>query len=358
MIEYLLNIARASLNLLNTASPWIVVSYLIAGALHDIVPVEKLHKHLGNKSFTALFKVMVSGFVLPICSCGTVPLGVGMYYAGAYIGPVLCFMTSTPIINPIALILSYGLLGKELTLIYCLIGIFLPMLIGWIANETAGSELYCPQAYAPPDGALGDTMRDDRSILEKLKSGFLWMVNDFALVISKYVITGMLMAGFIMVTFPSTIIQRYLGDPSALSLFNIALLATVMYVCAIGHIPFIAALIAAGASPGSAITFFGRGRVDQYRRASQHLSHDREAFRNYLRRIGEYFCYGLGIYRQFDSAPELSASDSDRSDRLFHSERQSLDGDFPGADPVSLFGNHFSFFLCFALLQVCESKRG
>ncbi len=259
MIEYLLNIARASLNLLNTASPWIVVSYLIAGALHDIVPVEKLHKHLGNKSFTALFKVMVSGFVLPICSCGTVPLGVGMYYAGAYIGPVLCFMTSTPIINPIALILSYGLLGKELTLIYCLIGIFLPMLIGWIANETAGSELYCPQAYAPPDGALGDTMRDDRSILEKLKSGFLWMVNDFALVISKYVITGMLMAGFIMVTFPSTIIQRYLGDPSALSLFNIALLATVMYVCAIGHIPFIAALIAAGASPGSAITFLVAG---------------------------------------------------------------------------------------------------
>lgn len=257
MREYLWNILRVSFNLLNTASSWIVISYLIAAILHDLIPVEKLHHHLGNKSFSALMKVTLSGFVLPICSCGTVPLGISMYYSGAYIGPVLCFMTSTPVINPIALILSYGLLGKELTAIYFVIGLVFPMLIGWIANKTAGNELYYPQAYSQ-DVEMSERV-DTRSIAEKIKSGFVWMVNDFALVISKYVVTGMFVAGFIMVTFPSSVIQKYLGNPSALSLFNVAILATVMYVCAVGHIPFIAALIAAGASPGSAVTFLIAG---------------------------------------------------------------------------------------------------
>lgn len=259
MVAYLTDIGRASFNLLNMASAWIVISYLIAGALHDIIPVEKLHRHLGNKSFSALFKVTVSGVMLPICSCGTVPLGIGMYYAGAYVGPVLCFMTATPIINPIALILSYGLLGKKLTVIYFIIGIFFPILVGWIANMTSGEELYYSPAYDAGNNVIPKISQDDRKIGERLRSGFLWMINDFALVISKYVVTGMVIAGFIMVTFPSSTIQKYLGDPSALSLINIAVLSTVMYVCAVGHIPFIAALIAAGASPGSAVTFLIAG---------------------------------------------------------------------------------------------------
>lgn len=259
MAQYLFDIGRASFNLINTASAWIVISYIIAGALHDLIPVEKLHKHLGNKSFLALFKVMVSGVILPICSCGTVPLGIGMYYAGAYVGPVLCFMTATPVINPIALILSYGLLGKKITLIYFIIGITFPIFIGWIANMTSGKELFYAPAYNDGGGFKSDMPEDKRSTWEKLRAGFSWMVNDFALVISKYVVTGMLMAGFIMVSFPSSMIQEYLGNPSALSLINIAVLATVMYVCAVGHIPFIAALIAAGASPGSAVTFLIAG---------------------------------------------------------------------------------------------------
>ncbi|MCS4465357.1 permease [Clostridium botulinum] len=40
--------------------------------------------------------------LLPICSCGVIPLGLSLYYSGAYLGPTLAFIASTPIINPIA----------------------------------------------------------------------------------------------------------------------------------------------------------------------------------------------------------------------------------------------------------------
>jgi hypothetical protein len=58
---------------------------------------------------------------------------------------------------------------------------------------------------------------------------------------------------------PQGAIQRYLGDPGMVSLLGITVVAALMYVCAVGHIPFIAAIVASGAAPGVAITFLTAG---------------------------------------------------------------------------------------------------
>ena len=69
----------------------------------------------------------------------------------------------------------------------------------------------------------------------------------------------MLIAGLIFNVFPQSAIQTYLGNPGFVSLFGITVVAAFMYVCAVGHIPFIAALVASGAAPGVAITFLMAG---------------------------------------------------------------------------------------------------
>ena len=81
----------------------------------------------------------------------------------------------------------------------------------------------------------------------------------FRSTVSKYAATGMLAAAFIFNVIPSTAVQNYLGNPGFISLLGITAVAAMMYVCAVGHIPFIAALIAAGAAPGVAITFLMAG---------------------------------------------------------------------------------------------------
>jgi hypothetical protein len=58
---------------------------------------------------------------------------------------------------------------------------------------------------------------------------------------------------------PPQYIQRYLGDPGMISIIGVAVLGAIMYVCAVGHIPLIAALVASGAAPGVAITFLMTG---------------------------------------------------------------------------------------------------
>ena len=140
---FLEKIIVSTWNMLNSSSPWIIFSFLVAGLLHEFLKPEKIQKTaIGSGKISGVFWTTISGMFIPICSCGTIPLGISMYYSGAYLGPTLAFMTSTPMINPIALLLAYGLLGKEIATIYLITGFVAPMVIGMIANKFAGNELH------------------------------------------------------------------------------------------------------------------------------------------------------------------------------------------------------------------------
>lgn len=257
ILDAIRNTVISAISILNGASGWLVISFILAGLLHNLITPKQFQKSLGNKKLSSIFKSTVSGMFLPICSCGVIPIGISMYYSGVYLGPVLAFMTSTPVINPIAVILSLGLLGPNITIIYVISGFVVPFIVGVLGN-VFGKEEVCI-AQEDDEYVAIELEEEKKSFIENLIDGLKWSFGELALTISKYVVMGMLVAGFITTIFPTSIIQRYLGNPGVLSLGSVAILACVMYVCAVGHIPFIAALVASGASPGVAITFLIAG---------------------------------------------------------------------------------------------------
>ncbi|HAL29154.1 MAG TPA: hypothetical protein DCP20_00340 [Coriobacteriia bacterium] len=246
-----------ALDLLNGAAVWLVASFVLAGAIHEFVSPAKFQRLLGSTKLSALLRATVSGMLLPLCSCGVVPLGLSLYYSGAYLGPTLAFMAATPIINPAAFILAYGLLGPKLATAYLACGFLLPMLIGWIANRAGGAELHRPGPAF--QGVAAAEAADRQPLSRRLASGIVWGFTDLGVMVSRYVVLGMLIAGLIFAVVPASIVQGYLGDPGVISIFGAAVLGAMMYVCAVGHIPFVAALVAAGAAPGLALTFLLSG---------------------------------------------------------------------------------------------------
>ncbi len=251
-------ILASSVEFLNTSSDWLILSFLLAGLLHHILSPDRLQEMLGNKRVATLGKAIASGLLLPICSCGVIPLGLGLYFSGAYLGPALAFMVSCPIINPAAVIMAFGLLGPQLALCYLVTGLVAAFAIGMFGNALAGRELQAPgMEHQGERVSLEDA--DPVSLSSKLLSGLQWGFADLGVQVSKYVVPGMLLAGLITTIVPSSWIQHYLGNPGLLSIGGIALIGAVMYVCAVGHIPFIAALVASGAAPGVAVTFLMTG---------------------------------------------------------------------------------------------------
>ncbi len=239
------------------AAPWLLVSYLLAGVMHEFVSPERLQRHLGNTRVSSLVKATLSGMILPVCSCGAIPLGLSLYYSGAYLGPALAFMVASPMINPAAILLAYGLLGPQIATIYVAGGLVIPILVGLAANRWGGSQLHLERAGEGSRVRLSP--RSPATVAERLEAGLRYGFGDLGLVVSRYVVIGAVSAGVLFALMPREMIDLYLGDPGLISLLGVSVLGATMYVCAVGHIPFIAAIVAAGAAPGTAITFLMAG---------------------------------------------------------------------------------------------------
>ncbi|RME65605.1 MAG: hypothetical protein D6778_06035, partial [Nitrospirae bacterium] len=63
-----------------------VVGMLIAGALVAFVPWEKVRSKMGYGGLKAILLASIAGAIIPICSCGIVPVLAGMIEAGIPLG--------------------------------------------------------------------------------------------------------------------------------------------------------------------------------------------------------------------------------------------------------------------------------
>jgi uncharacterized membrane protein YraQ (UPF0718 family) len=70
IIDVLNRVVVASLEILNYASIRLVMSFVPAGLLHNLLRPDRLQSMLGNRKLSSIVRGTVSGMLLPISSCG------------------------------------------------------------------------------------------------------------------------------------------------------------------------------------------------------------------------------------------------------------------------------------------------
>lgn len=287
-MELLLRIFFLSLQVMQDAAFWMVFSFAAGGLLHEFVPQSFFQKHLGGTGFRSLSMAVIMGMVLPMCSCGVIPLALSLYWSGASLAATLAFMAATPIINPAAALLALAMFGPQLAAIYIVSGYVIPMCMGWLALRFGGKQHVAgfgpsaakttatpgsfqelrprqPQMLTPltPLTPLvphsQQTIPAPPTLRQRVFRALHWGFMDMGAPASKYILFGAVLAGCLLGLTPQSWIQNALGNPGLLTVSATVLLGTVMYVCSVGHIPFVAALLATGASPGVALTFLISG---------------------------------------------------------------------------------------------------
>ena len=85
--------------------------------------VERVRDFLAgkNKGIGYLFGVTF-GAVTPFCSCSSIPLFMGFSMARIPIGITMAFLITSPLINEVAVVLLWGLLGWKFTVCYVIVG--------------------------------------------------------------------------------------------------------------------------------------------------------------------------------------------------------------------------------------------
>ncbi|MHC4655729.1 MAG: permease, partial [Planctomycetota bacterium] len=91
-----------------------IVGMFIAASLVVFVPWEKVKKKMGYGGIGANFTAASAGAVIPICSCGIVPVLAGMVEAGIPLGPTMAFLIGAPMLNVPAVFMTAGILGWKL----------------------------------------------------------------------------------------------------------------------------------------------------------------------------------------------------------------------------------------------------
>ncbi len=88
-----------------------VIGMLIAAALIVFVSWEKVKAKMGYGGFKANLMAATAGAVIPICSCGIVPVLAGMVQAGIPLGPTMAFLIAAPMLNVPTVFMTAGILG-------------------------------------------------------------------------------------------------------------------------------------------------------------------------------------------------------------------------------------------------------
>jgi len=245
-------------NTLLESAPYIVLGFIIAGILKFCVPQNILQKHLGSRSSASLLKAVGIGSILPLCSCGTIPLGIGLFRSGAAIGNIFAFMTSTPILSPVLVALSLSFLGVKLTVTFILVAVFGSFTIGFIGNRLFKNSNDQSQPDCC-DKQFNPNNENNKQPKNKLYQIVKWSFFDLGADVSVDVAIGLSIAALLLSFLPMEWISSWLGQQDFYTLFYVILLGIPVYACSIPSIPVVQGLLLLGATPGAAIAYMIAG---------------------------------------------------------------------------------------------------
>ncbi|MDA8065597.1 MAG: permease [Thermaerobacter sp.] len=245
------DVTATTQTILLEAAFWLVLTFLLGGLIRGLIPLNWLRRRLGGRGARPVAWATFLGMLLPMCSCGAIPLGISLYYFGARLPTALAFMGANPIINPAAVLLSYALLGPRWTAAYLAAGFLVPVLMGVVASRFGGLELEAAKRTGAPLLSWGDAA--GLSLPRRVFHGLRWGFLELGPLVSLYVLLGAVLTGVVTAIYPR---GMSLDAASLPSLLPVAAVAGLMYVCAVAFIPAVAyAVVALGLSPGGAMVF-------------------------------------------------------------------------------------------------------
>jgi uncharacterized protein len=250
-------------SILLDAGFWIVVSLVAAGLVYEFLGTSRLSRFMRHQGTGSLAGALGAGAVLPMCSCGVIPLAVSLRLSGVRLAAVMTFTAATPVINPAAVLLSYALLGPKITLAYVLFGLTVPVVVGLLV-ERYGTQRDTPVAQQLKTCCCsgGSSPAEMPSGPARFVQAMRWGFMELGPTLGLYLAVGIVLASVVMTLSPAHWIPEHLGGSAPLgSLILVALVGMIIYVCAVAHIPLVAALLVAGASPGVAVVFLVTGAV-------------------------------------------------------------------------------------------------
>jgi len=264
------------------SAPWLLLGLLVAGIMHELVPVSFLEKHMGSASLGSISKAAVIGAPLPLCSCGVIPAALGLRRSGASKPSTISFLVSTPETGVDSVSVSYALLGPLYAVVRPMTAVISAIYAGVMvrifdAKEQIASEVTnqtqtsscCSSHSAPMTAALLIEPSKEHSESKENREKPTVSLSSKAIDVIKYasgklledivvwLLIGLLLAAAIKTWVPTDFLTQW-GD-GLIAMLVMAVVGIPMYICATASTPIAVGFLAAGLSPGAILVFLMAG---------------------------------------------------------------------------------------------------
>jgi uncharacterized membrane protein YraQ (UPF0718 family) len=224
------------------------------GILRSFFTPERTRRILAGKreSFGNVLAALL-GVVTPFCSCSAVPLFIGFVTAGVPLGVTFSFLIAAPMVNEVAIVLLYGLLGWRVAALYVGTGLAIAVVAGWTIGRLRMERHVEDWVYAVKTGEAAES----DPIMpwnERLRCG-LQAVRDIVPKVAPYVVLGIAVGAGIHGYVPTNALASIMGKGAWWSVPLAVVIGVPMYSNAAGIVPVVQALLGKGAALGTVLAF-------------------------------------------------------------------------------------------------------
>lgn len=237
----------------------IIMVYVVAW-LRAALNVDRVRDYLKGKG-RSIGYLLGAGFgsITPFCSCSSIPLFLGFTTARIPIGITMTFLITSPLINEVAIVLLWGLLGWKFTLAYIVVGMFAGI-AGGIVMDVLRAERWL-QPF------LQDAMSSTRPALLSLQPRTVKLSLEqrhaFARAettaifkrVWKWVLAGVALGAILHGYVPQEWFAQNLGSGQWWSVPLAVLVGIPLYTNVTGIIPIMESLLLKGLPVGTTLAF-------------------------------------------------------------------------------------------------------
>lgn len=231
---------------------FVLISMLVVWLQHKL-PKHKVQALLSGRS--GYFTAALLGAVTPFCSCSTLPMMVGLLRANAAFGPVMTFLFTSPLLNPVLIALMWLMFGFKLTALYSTAVLGLAILSGVLLQYFNFQRFVTlPDGGCSGNNAAAEASRLTwRSAVEQAVKQTRSFIPHLALGVA----VGAVVHGYV----PASLLQQMNNANPWWLIPAAAMSGILLYVRASSMLPIAASLVAKGVSLGAvmSLTIGGAG---------------------------------------------------------------------------------------------------
>ena len=243
----------------------VALIYAIAWARAGL-NVERVRDYLSGKAKgVGYFLGSAFGAVTPFCSCSSIPLFLGFTTASIPLGITMSFLITSPLINELAVVLLWGLLGWKITVAYVVVGMTAGIIGGCLMDAIKADRWLHPfileamaSMPAQAEGASGTgagTLPAPRITLRQ-RHDFAWSeTSTIFRRVWKWVIIGVGLGAALHGFVPENWFAEHLGAGEWWSVPLSVLLGIPLYSSVTGIIPVMESLLTKGLPIGTTLAF-------------------------------------------------------------------------------------------------------